>query len=463
MSAIQAIKDYLSRMIGDIAGMKALYLDQETAGIVSMVLSQTQLLEKEIFLMRTLDKNVDSKIEEHFHLKAIIFVRPSSENVREIVKLISEQTFCEFHLFFSNIIHRDLLRSIASADQNDVVVEVHEIFADYFAVNNDLWTVNVRNTKYLLSEPIVGKDLARFNRIVDGIFANVLSFRSKPLIRYQGSSKLCKKIGDHVMEKIEQSFDMFDNKSIDEDVLLLIVDRREDPVTPLLTQWTYQAMIHELIGLENNKVDITPLLRKLHKKDHKAMKEKVDQRVFVLSQDQDQFFKKTMRLNYGDLGVAIKELVEDFQRKKDDRSKIDTIEDLQKIVENYDKIVSESGAVAKHVTLMTELSNIIDKRDLLKVSALEQRLACEQNHAVAVEEVRTLLNDTSISFKDKLKVVMLYALRYESVKNEIPAFKSMLRDLAMSDNSRRMIHVKLFRSHHTLFSIGLTTFTRLVY
>jgi vacuolar protein sorting-associated protein 45 len=38
--------------------------------------------------------------------------------------------------------------------------------------------------------------------------------------------------------------------------VLLIMDRREDPVTPLLLQWTYQAMAHELIGIENNRVSL---------------------------------------------------------------------------------------------------------------------------------------------------------------------------------------------------------------
>ena len=38
--------------------------------------------------------------------------------------------------------------------------------------------------------------------------------------------------------------------------LLLLIDRRDDPVTPLLNQWTYQAMVHELIGICNNRVDL---------------------------------------------------------------------------------------------------------------------------------------------------------------------------------------------------------------
>jgi vacuolar protein sorting-associated protein 45 len=38
--------------------------------------------------------------------------------------------------------------------------------------------------------------------------------------------------------------------------VLLILDRREDPITPLLNQWTYQAMIHEILGINNNRVDL---------------------------------------------------------------------------------------------------------------------------------------------------------------------------------------------------------------
>ena len=39
--------------------------------------------------------------------------------------------------------------------------------------------------------------------------------------------------------------------------VVLLLDRRDDPVTPLLTQWTYQAMIHELIGINDNTLKLT--------------------------------------------------------------------------------------------------------------------------------------------------------------------------------------------------------------
>ena len=37
--------------------------------------------------------------------------------------------------------------------------------------------------------------------------------------------------------------------------VLLILDRRDDPITPLLNQFTYQAMLHELIGITRNRVE----------------------------------------------------------------------------------------------------------------------------------------------------------------------------------------------------------------
>ena len=37
----------------------------------------------------------------------------------------------------------------------------------------------------------------------------------------------------------------------------LILDRKDDAVTPLLTQWTYQAMVHQAVGIRLNRVDLT--------------------------------------------------------------------------------------------------------------------------------------------------------------------------------------------------------------
>lgn len=54
----------------------------------------------------------------------------------------------------------------------------------------------------------------------------------------------------------QQQPDLWDFRKTATAPLLLILDRRNDPVTPLLTQWTYQAMVHELLGITNGRVSL---------------------------------------------------------------------------------------------------------------------------------------------------------------------------------------------------------------
>lgn len=85
----------------------------------------------------------------------------------------------------------------------------------------------------------------------------LLALKKKPLIRYAKNSLLCTKLAREVRYHITQEEQLFEFRKPDTPPILLLVDRREDPVTPLLTQWTYQAMVHELLGIENGRVDLS--------------------------------------------------------------------------------------------------------------------------------------------------------------------------------------------------------------
>lgn len=86
---------------------------------------------------------------------------------------------------------------------------------------------------------------------------------------------------------------------------MLILDRKEDPVTPLLNQWTYQAMVHELLEIKNNRVDLKHLENL-----------EPEMREVVLSSDDDKFFRKVMHSNFGDLAQEIEKLVRNFMQTK---------------------------------------------------------------------------------------------------------------------------------------------------
>lgn len=142
MVLISAARDYIARMLQDISGMKVLILDSQTVSsrsspislenqqnqqaylnilfililksspnwsqvsVVSVVFSQLELLQKEVSLVEMVDST--SK-ESMSHLKAVYFLRPTSENIQNLRRQLARPRFGEYHLcklsltFSSNI------------------------------------------------------------------------------------------------------------------------------------------------------------------------------------------------------------------------------------------------------------------------------------------------------------------------------------------------------------------------
>jgi vacuolar protein sorting-associated protein 45 len=87
----------------------------------------------------------------------------------------------------------------------------------------------------------------------------------------------------------------------------------------------------------------------------------------VLSARQDEFFGKNMYSNFGDLGTAVKSLVDEFQKHTANSRNLNTIRDMQDFVENFSEFSAAQRNAGKHVTLVSELSRLVDARTLMQV------------------------------------------------------------------------------------------------
>lgn len=76
-----------------------------------------------------------------------------------------------------------------------------------------------------------------------------------------------------------------------------------------------------------------------------------------------------------------------------------------------------SGTVAKHVTLVSELSRLVSAHNLLEVSEAEQQLACQEDHSETLQKIRNLIKDPRVRSSDILRLMCIYALRYEKSSN----------------------------------------------
>lgn len=97
------------------AGMKVLVLDSVTTQVVAMVYSQSQILEKEVYLV----ERMDAEHEPMQHLKAVYFIRPTRENIQALCAEIARPRFAEYHVFFCSICPHELLQQLAAADEHE--------------------------------------------------------------------------------------------------------------------------------------------------------------------------------------------------------------------------------------------------------------------------------------------------------------------------------------------------------
>uniref|UniRef100_A0AC11EU62 Vacuolar protein sorting 45 homolog n=1 Tax=Ovis aries TaxID=9940 RepID=A0AC11EU62_SHEEP len=367
MNVVFAVKQYISKMIEDSGpGMKVLLMDKETTGIVSMVYTQSEILQKEVYLF----ERIDSQNREIMkHLKAICFLRPTKENVDYLIQELRRPKYSIYFIYFSNVISKSDVKSLAEADEQEVVAEVQEFYGDYIAVNPHLFSLNILGC-------CQGRnwDPVQLSRTTQGLTALLLSLKKCPMIRYQLSSEAAKRLAECVKQVITKEYELFEFRRTEVPPLLLILDRCDDAITPLLNQWTYQAMVHELLGINNNRIDLSrvPGISK-------------DLREVVLSAENDEFYANNMYLNFAEIGSNIKNLMEDFQKKKPkEQQKLESIADMK--------------------------------------------------------NVKRLLQNPRVTEFDAARLVMLYALHYERhSSNSLPGLMMDLRNKGVSEKYRKLV------------------------
>eukprot|EP01100_Stratorugosa_tubuloviscum_P013879 TRINITY_DN7149_c0_g1_i1.p1 TRINITY_DN7149_c0_g1~~TRINITY_DN7149_c0_g1_i1.p1 ORF type:complete len:568 (+),score=216.67 TRINITY_DN7149_c0_g1_i1:3-1706(+) len=408
MNILQCIHDYIFKMISTAPGLKALILDKETAGIVSLVFTKSQLLAQEVFLFSRLDLFGDD-LPILPAVSAIVLIRPTPENFILLQNELRDPHFGEYHIFFTNNSRRESgcsLVELSAADEHETVKQVQEFYCDYFAISRDLFTLNIPS--YISLDPAENQKI--INRTCEGLFSILMSIRRCPVVRHQRNSQICDRISRELQrmvaaEPMLQSL----NKKDKAPSLVLLIDRFNDPITPLLTQWTYRAMIHEILGFDNNRVDLSTVPNIAP-----------EMQEVTLSSDNDQFYSKNVLSNFGDLAINLKQLLEQAQQDSKTNQKIESINDMKRFIESYSTYKQMTSNVAKHVTIVDAMSKIAQSRKLMAISELEQEIACENNMQLHYTNLIDFIKNPEYHQIDKLRLAMLYSIRYElSPKNNL--------------------------------------------
>lgn len=120
---------------------------------------------------------------------------------------------------------------------------------------------------------------------------------------------------------------------------------------------------------------------------------------------------------------------------------------MKRFVEEYPEFRKLGGNVSKHVAVVGELSRIVARDRLLEISEAEQIIvSSESTHANDLKTVQEIIQHPHVLPVNKLRLVMLYALRYQrNSSNAIPAVVELLTKHGVSESESKVSTNEIFQ------------------
>jgi len=197
--------------------------------------------------------------------------------------------------------------------------------------------------------------------------------------------------------------------------VLVITDRSMDLMAPLVHEFTYQAMAHDLLDIKDG--DKTTY----HMTINEGTAEAEDKDMEL--QEKDKVWVDNRHRHMKD---TIDKLMGDFQKFLDknphftndqDTTSLNAIKDMLAGLPQFQEM---KEAYSLHLTMAQECMNAFQHRKLADVASTEQTLATGLDEDYrkpknVLEQVVRLLDDEAIVPRDRLRLVMLYILFRDGV------------------------------------------------
>ncbi|KAK2196062.1 bifunctional P-loop containing nucleoside triphosphate hydrolase/Sec1-like superfamily/ATPase [Babesia duncani] len=394
-----------------VRGAKILVLDSSSSRAISLVCTHSWLLEREVLLTVSLnDDLVNVGGDENLrHLRAVYLISGNLDSVQRACTHIRRGDALEYFVFFTSRVENSMLESLARADVFELVHGVYEYMVDVSVLNDWLFDLHAGDCRSLYSHGAYNCDDS-ISRVVQGLYCALCLCRQVPSIVYASDSASCRAVAMRLQSVLNnesihtrpilESYNEYERiHGIRGSCCCIIIDRTSDMVTPLLNQWSYEAMLHEIVGLECNKANI-------------------EGTEYIFSRLHDDFYAEHAMSEFADVESALTELLKQSQQSCNSTNLLQLLEQVPK----SNKLMSSA---AKHVTALNTLSTAIQNEKLLDIGLLEQEMACGAiSGKDALDQLGEFINDGTIPKFQKLRLALIYTLVYGSREERV----NMLRD-----------------------------------
>lgn len=250
-----------------------------------------------------------------------------------------------------------------------------------------------------------------------------------PKVRYyrptnpiHDASVLCSHLARFVQEELD-SYAQWDSNfpppSQRPQANLIITDRSMDLMAPLVHEFTYQAMAHDLLPIKDgDKVTYrTTINEGTPEAEEKDMELAEKDKIWV--DNRHRHMKDTIDKLMGDFQKFIDENPH-FTNQNADTTNLNAIRDMLAGLPQFQEM---KEAYSLHLTMAQECMNIFQKHKLPDIASVEQTLASGLDEDFrkpknVLDSVVRLLDDESVTPPDRLRLIIMFILYRDGVISE---------------------------------------------
>ncbi|KAJ8460228.1 hypothetical protein OPV22_033154 [Ensete ventricosum] len=397
---------------------KILIMDKFTLKVMSFSCKMADITDEGISLVEDIYK----RREPLPSMDAIYFIQPLKENVIMFLSDMSGRCplYKKAYVFFSSPIPKELIAYV----KNDTSVlprigALREMNLEYFAIDSQAFLTD----QDMALEELFGEkaENSRYNDTLNTMAVRVAtafaSSKEFPYVRYRAAkcadesdmtkmrdlvpTKLATAIWN-CLSKYKSTVPEFPQKETCE---LLIVDRTLDQIAPVIHEWTYDAICHDLLDMDGNKY--------VYEAQTKAGT--VEKKEVVL-EDHDPVWLELRHAHIADASERLHEKMSNFTSKNKaaqlhqrDGGEIST-RDLQKMVQALPQYNEQMEKLSIHVEIAGKINTMIREAGLRDIGQLEQDLVF--GDAGAKEVISFLRRKQDTTPENKLRLLMIYGATY---------------------------------------------------
>jgi len=407
------------------AGWKALIVDQESMRILSACCRMYDIMEENV----TVVEKIDIARQPLPSLEAIYFITPKSESVDFLINDFRKKdkpTYACAHIFFTSKLPDSEFQKISGSNASSRIKTLKEFNMEFLAYESQVFHMDMNDGLVQFfsanGDPISTKEL-----VASRLVTMMATLNEYPIIRYAQSQRLAQALA----QSTQQRLDALARSAVgwnpnEERATLLILDRTLDPLAPLLHEFTYQAMIYDVLDVENDKYIYTF-----------QTNSGVPGKKEVILGENDVLWPVLRHMHIADTIEWVIESFNDFCKnnkatKLTGGKQVESLKDMSEAMRAMPQYTEMLAKYSLHINMANTAMEVFNTRGLERIAQIEQDMATGEDaerHTVknVISRLPPILSDPGVSREDKLRLLIIYIISQEGIKD---SDRKRLMDLA---------------------------------